>query len=727
MENLKIDIDADGIALITIDMPKRSMNVLNEGSIADYAEAVEKVIADETIKGAVVTSGKPSFIAGADLDWILSLAEADLPGEQRAINVYETVMKLQRIMRRTENGGKPFVAAVNGLALGGGLELCLACTRRIVADDPRIQLGLPEAKVGLLPGGGGTQRFARIMGPLKALPLLLEGRALSPAEALKLGIVDEIVPAADLVSRAKAWILSSKPEDWVKPWDQKGYKAPGDDPRTMEGSLAFSAANAMNRKKTFGNYPNLDAIQKAVYDGINVPLDTALRIESRYFATLMVSDVARNMVRTQFVNLQKANKLEGRPAEVAARKVTKLGVLGAGMMGAAIAHVAAKSGIPVIVIDRDQPSADKVLDHIRAASASDLAKGRTSQAAIDKLLALLTPTTDYSALSGAELVVEAVFEDSAIKADVTGKAEAVLGADAVFASNTSSIPISSLAEASSRPEQFVGIHFFSPVERMPLVEIIMGGKTGQAALALAMDFCRQIRKTPIVVNDGRFFYTSRVFATYTTEGCLMVQEGISPVLIENAGKMAGMPVAPLALCDEISLDLIYHINKQDAKDVGRGFPGSPAEALIERMIEKERRPGKKAGKGFYDYPADGHKRLWQGLADVATLRADQPEASALIERLLVIQALEAARCLEEGIVATPADADVGAYLGWGFAPWTGGPISYIDTIGAAKFVETCRTLEASCGPRFRPSESLVRMAESGERFYALRGAAEKAA
>jgi 3-hydroxyacyl-CoA dehydrogenase/enoyl-CoA hydratase/3-hydroxybutyryl-CoA epimerase len=623
------------------------------------------VLSDHAIKGAVVTSGKPSFVAGADLDWILALAQADLPAQQRVLNVYNTALKLQLLLRRTENSGKPFVAAINGLALGGGFELCLACTRRVLADDPKIQIGLPEAKVGLLPGGGGTQRFARILGPLQALPYLLEGRSISPSDAMKLKLVDELAPVGEIVARAKAWILSSTPEDWIKPWDKKGYKAPGDDPRTLEGSLAFAAANALQRKKTYGNYPALDAIQKAVYDGINVPLDTALRIETRQFANVMVSDVAKNMVRTQFVNLQRANKLESRPKGIPNKKVNRLGVLGAGMMGAAIAHVAAKAGIDVVVVDRDQASADKVLQHIQAVNASDLAKGRISQAAIEKLLAHVTPTSDYSALAGSDLVIEAVFEDSAVKAEVTRRAEAFLDLDAVFASNTSSIPITSLAQSSDRPDRFIGLHFFSPVERMPLVEIIMGKSTGQEALARAMDFVKQIRKTPMVVNDSRFFYTSRVFATYTTEGCLLLTEGVSPALIENAGRMVGMPVSPLALCDEISLDLIYNINKQDAKDLDRPYPGSPAETLIQRMVERENRLGKKVRAGFYDYPSDGPKRLWSGLGDIAPSSDPQPNVDEVKQRLLVIQALEAIRCLEEGVVTTPDDADVGAYLGWG--------------------------------------------------------------
>lgn len=716
MDNVKLDVGADGVALITFDMPGRTMNVLNEASIAEYDAAVERVLTDPAIRGAVVTSGKPAFIAGADLDWILSLAQADLPGKERARNVYATAMKLQLLLRRTENGGKPFVAAVNGLVLGGGLELCLACTRIIAADDPRIQLGLPEAKVGLLPGGGGTQRLARIMGPLTALSYLLDGRSFAPREALKTGIIAEVAPAEEIVQRARDWILASKPEDWIKPWDRKGYKAPGDDPRTMEGSQAFAAANALQRKKTWGNFPNLDAIQMAVYDGINVPLDTALKIETRYFANLMVTDIARNMVRTQFVNLQKAAKLGGRPKAVPVRKVARLGVLGAGMMGAGIAHVAARAGVSVVVIDRDLETAGRAVAHARALCDADVAKGRLSEAAAAEIVARITPAADHSALAGVDLVIEAVFEDRTVKAEVTKAASAAAGASAVFASNTSTLPISGLAEAVSDRSRFIGMHFFSPVEKMPLVEIIMGRETGDEALALALDFTRQLRKTPIVVNDSRGFYTSRVFATYTREGCLMLTEGVTPALIDNAGRLAGMPVGPLALCDEVALDLIDRVSRQEAADVGRDFPATPNEELIAGLVAQGR-VGRKAGKGFYDYPADARKRFWHGLADIAPLADIQPDAAQVKERLLTIQALEAVRCLEEGVVGSPEDADVGAYLGWGFAPWTGGPISYIDTVGIEAFVSACHRLEKAHDARFRPTEKLERMARSRETFY----------
>jgi 3-hydroxyacyl-CoA dehydrogenase/enoyl-CoA hydratase/3-hydroxybutyryl-CoA epimerase len=716
-QDVSLTVDENGVALITFDMPGRTMNVLNEESITAYSAAVEKVLADAQIRGAVVTSAKPSFIAGADLDWILSLAQSERPKEERALAIYRLVMRLQTLFRKTETGGKPLVAAVNGTALGGGLELALACSRLFVADDPSIQLGLPEAKVGLLPGGGGTQRFSRILGPLEALPLLSEGRTMPPAEALRLGLVDEVVPAAELVARARAFVLAASPADIVKPWDKKGYHPPGADPRTGDGSMRFSASNAIQRKRTYGNYPALDAIQKAVYDGLNVPLDAALRIEARQFALVMVSDAARNMVRTQFVNLQKANKLPARPKSVPPGKVRRLGVLGAGMMGAAIAHVAARAGIVVAVIDTDMAKAARAPDHARRQSEGDLAKRRMSEAQRDEILARVVPTTDFAALADADLVVEAVFENGDLKREVIRKAEAVMRKDAILATNTSTIPITSLAQASERPDRFVGIHFFSPVERMPLVEVIRGRQTGDEAIARALDFAKQLRKTPILVNDSRGFYTSRVFATYTSEGCRMLCEGIAPALIENAGRMAGMPVPPLALCDEIALNLITRVDAETAKDVGTSYPSSPAQALVARMVEREGRPGRKAGKGFYDYPSDGPKRLWPGLKTLAPPRPEQPDAQDLRARLLTIQALEAARCLNEGVVATPADADVAAVLGWGFAPWTGGPISYIDTIGVGAFVATCETLAAALGDRFDPGDGLRRMAAERATFY----------
>jgi 3-hydroxyacyl-CoA dehydrogenase/enoyl-CoA hydratase/3-hydroxybutyryl-CoA epimerase len=712
---IRIEVGSDGVALITWEMPGRSMNVMDSTSNGQFAAAVDKVLADPAIKGAVVTSGKSSFIAGADLEMLEELAVAAGTREDHTRRIYDAVRVLQNTFRKLETGGKPFAAAINGTALGGGFELCLACHYRVVTDDPKAQLGLPEAKVGLLPGAGGTQRYVRMLGALESLPLLLEGKAMGPAEALKRKLVDRVAPVGELVAIARAWVLQAKPEDVVKPWDRKGFTVPGADPRTYIGANMFSAAYAMQRKRTWGNYINLDQIMKAVYEGMLVDMDAAMRIEARCFTTTLLAPNTRNIVRTNFVNMQKASKLSRRPQGFAKREFRKVGVLGAGMMGAGIANVTAQAGIEVVLIDRDQATADRGREHVQKEAAAAVAKGRMTQAAMDTLLARVTATADYEKLKGADLIIEAVFEDRAIKAEVTKRAAPFLAPDGVFASNTSTLPISGLAEAAPDQERFIGLHFFSPVERMPLVEIIRGKRTGDAALALAMDFVQKLRKTPIVVNDSRGFYTSRVFGTYTNEGHAMLCEGVAPALIENAGRMTGMPMPPLALTDEIALDLVYKVQLQAAKDNNRSHPATREEKLIADLVLKEGRTGRKSGKGFYDYPA---KSFWPGLSNHVTTAATQPDVETLKTRFLTIQALEAARCLEEGVLTDPADGDVGALLGWGFAPWTGGPLSYIEMIGLQAFVDTCDRLAQAHGERFKPSAWLRQRAKDGKPFYA---------
>jgi len=725
MVNLTLARGEDGIAVITWDMPGRSMNVMNDASMAEFASAVDQALSDPETKGVVITSGKPAFIAGADLDWL----EAMLAGtagetkEARIRSLFDTFMDVHRLFRRIETAKKPFVAAINGTALGGGFELCLACHRRIATDDPRALLGLPESKIGLFPGFGGTQRYTHMLGALEALTLLLEGTYLSPAQALARGLVDEVAPAAELVARAKDWIRAAPAEALVKPWDKPGFVAPGADPRTLAGVQAFSAANAMQRAKTYGNYPALDAIQSVVYRGMLVPLDTGLRIEAKAFAKLALNPRARNMVRTQFINLQRANRLAGRPAAVGRKRFSRIGVLGAGLMGSGIAHVAARAGIDVVLLDTDEETAGRGLDHIRRQQQIAVERGRASEAEASAVVARVRPTADYARIAGAELVIEAVFENREVKAEVTRRAEAVLGSEAIFASNTSTLPITGLAQASARPERFIGLHFFSPVERMPLVEIIRGERTGEEALAWSMDFVRQIGKTPIVVNDSRGFYTSRVFGTYTREAVLMLAEGVRPALIENGGKAAGMPMAPLALSDEVAISLIHQVAVQTAKDLGDKYRATAADRLIAEMVERQNRPGRRAGKGFYDYPADGPKRLWPGLAQLAPPAAMQPSLDEVKTRYLATQALEAARCLEENVVTDAAAADVGAILGWGFAPWTGGPLSYIDVLGTGPFVELCDRLAQQHGERFLPNTMLRDLARRGGSIYAERRAA----
>lgn len=728
MTNIRVEKDSDGIVTLTWDMPGRSMNVLSEDSIAEYGKAALEAIADASVKGVVVTSAKPAFIAGADLSMLEkqtgAASNAKASPEERAKAVFDNLMAFNLTLRKIEKGGKPFVAAVNGLALGGGLEVALACHTRIVADDPKVQLGLVEAKVGLMPGAGGTQRMARLMGTGQALPLMLEGRTLNPAAALKGGLIHKVVPAADLISEAKALIKSGQAKS-VQPWDEKGFKLPGGDPYTPAGNQVFVAGNAMLRAKTQGNYPALEAIMCAVYEGVLVPIDAGLRIEARYMTKVMMHPASRNMIRSLFINMQKANKLERRPKDVPPAKLSRIGVLGAGMMGAGIAYVTALAGLDVVLIDRSVEDAEKGKGYARSLLTKQVERGRMKPEAAEAILAKIKTTTDYNELKTAELVIEAVFEDRAIKADVTKRCAEVLPAHAVFASNTSTLPITGLAEAWRDAATFIGVHFFSPVDKMQLVEIIRGKQTNDATLAVAMDYVKRIRKTPVVVNDSRGFFTSRVFATYTGEGMRMLADGINPALIENAGKMTGMPMPPLALSDEVALDLIYKIGKQTAKDMGAAYKPSPIDGMIEKMVVELGRLGKKAGKGFYEYPAGGKKHLWSGLSGLVKRAAEQPGVDELKKRFLYIQALETARCFEENVITAAEDGDVGAILGWGFAPWSGGPLSLIDTVGVAEFVRECDRLAQAYGPRFAPNALLRKMAEKGETFY--RSGSSKAA
>jgi 3-hydroxyacyl-CoA dehydrogenase / enoyl-CoA hydratase / 3-hydroxybutyryl-CoA epimerase len=705
----------DGVAVIAWNMADRPMNVLNADSVAAFTAAAEKALADPAVTGIIVTSAKADFLAGADLD--------RLAGVSDAAQVYAGMQTYQGLLRKLETGKKPVVAAINGTALGGGYELALACHRRIAADDPKILLGLPEALVGLMPGAGGTQRLPRMIGARAALPLMMESRKLAPQAALKAGLVDQVVPRDQLLPAAKAW-LATKPEA-SQPWDRKGYRVPDGGVQSPVGYQTFMAGTAMLHAKTYGNYPAPLAIMSSVYEGLGIAFDAGLRIEARYFASIATGTVAQSMIRTLFFSMGEANKLGRRPAEVPQTQLTKVGVLGAGMMGAGIAYVSALAGLEVVLIDSTLESAEKGKGYSVKLLSDAVAKGRTTEAEKAAVLDRITPTTDYAPLAGSQLVIEAVFEDRAIKADVTKKAEAVIATDAIYASNTSTLPITGLAEASVRPASFIGLHFFSPVDRMPLVEIIKGKKTNARALAVAMDYVKRIRKTPIVVNDSRGFYTSRVFGTYVQEGLAMLAEGVAPALIENAGRMSGMPVGPLALSDEVSLDLMHKVAKQTRADLGNKFVERPGGPVVNLMVEQLGRIGKKAGKGFYEYPADGKKRLWPGLAEQFKPAAEQPDVAELKRRFLYVQSLEAVRCMDEKVVTDPRDADVGSILGWGFAPFTGGLISLIDGIGAAKFVAECKALARKHGPRFNPPKSLVEMAKNGGRYYAT--AAQRAA
>jgi 3-hydroxyacyl-CoA dehydrogenase/enoyl-CoA hydratase/3-hydroxybutyryl-CoA epimerase len=726
MNNFKIETDDAGIALITFDVPDRSMNTLTGDVIRELGEIAQTLSTDANIKGAIITSGKASgFCAGADLGELGGSLSAGATGEAGLRALFDSCFTLNKTFRAIETCGKPVVAAINGLALGGGLEICLASHYRIVADNPKIKLGLPEAKVGLLPGAGGTQRLPRLIGVMKAAPYLLEGKTMSPQEALGMGVVHEVVPEAELITAARKY-LTGKP-DAVAPWDKKEFKIPGGGPYTPATAQVFIMGNAMLRKQSYGNYPAQINIMKSVYEGLQVPIDAALRIESRYFAKTAMTPQARGMIRTLFLSMDQLSKGAMRPEGIAKSSADRVAVLGAGMMGAGIAYVQALAGIESILIDTTEEGANKGRDYSVNLTNKSVKRGKLAQDKADALLARIHPTTDYSQIKGADLVIEAVFEDRALKADVTKRAEAELADTAIFGSNTSTIPITSLAEASARPANFIGIHFFSPVDRMGLVEIIMAKDTGNEALAKAIDYVLKIKKTPIVVNDSRGFYTSRCFGTFVQEGLEMLVEGIAPAIIDNVGRATGMPRGPLEMNDDVALDLGYKVREQARKDLGDAYVAMPSDALIAKMVTELGRYGRKNSKGFYDYAADGSKRLWEGLADLAPVKvaAATPELIEEIRtRLLYRQAVEAARCMAENVVTDPRQADVGAILGWGFAPWTGGPISLIDGVGLEAFVKTCDDLTRKYGPRFAPPQMLRDMAAKGESFYA--SAAQKA-
>ena len=723
MKNFDLAIDADGIAIATWNMPGRSMNVIDFAVLEEIAEIAARLKEDKAIRGAVLASGKTSFCAGADLKWLQSFAGhfADAAkaefDEARIRSLMAEAGRFSHVFRALETCGKPIVAAITGTALGGGLELCLSCHRRIAADDPSAKIGQPEAKVGLLPGAGGTQRLPRLAGAEAALDLMLTGRHLDPAQALKLGILDEIAPAGELVERAKRWIQSGGKA--VQPWDEKGFKIPGGQPYGAQGMQMWPAANALYRKETFDNYDAQRAILKCVYDGLSVKsFDAALRIEARHFTKLLMGSQARNMIRSLFVSMQEIGKGARRPASVPQTRVRKLGIVGSGFMGAGIAYVAARAGLEVTLIDRDLANAEKGKAHAESVLAREMAKGRITEADRTSTLSLIKPTADYAALAGADLLIEAVFENRELKSNVLPKMEGALPANGILASNTSTLPISGLAGNLQRPGNFLGIHFFSPVDRMQLVEIIRGDKTSDETLAHAFDFVRQIGKTPIIVNDSRGFFTSRVVMTHKKEGIYMLEEGVPAALLENAGKAAGMPVGPLALADEVALDLSLKILQATRADMGDAYQRGPIDRVMEEMVEKRGRFGRKNGKGFYDYPPGQKKRLWPGLTEILPPK----DASAFVfaelkERLLLIQALETVRCFDEGVLTDVREADIGAILGFGFAPFTGGPLSYIDTMGSKAFLAKCRTYQRKYGDRYRPPALLVDMAKTGDTFY----------
>ncbi len=732
MTDFTMTTDADGVATIVWDTIGKSMNVMNQQGFTDLDMLVGQALTDDAVKGIIITSGKEgSFAGGMDLNIIAKMKES--AGDDPARGLFEGVMEMHGVLRRieragmdpkTNKGGKPIAAALPGTALGIGLEIPLACHRIFAADNPKAKIGLPEILVGIFPGAGGTTRLSRKLGAMGASPLLLEGKLNDPKKAKAAGVVDEVVPADELLSAAKAWVLSEP--KIVKPWDEKGYKMPGGAPYHPAGFMTFVGASAMVNGKTQGVYPAAKALLSAVYEGALVPFDTAIKIEARWFTNVLMNPSSSAMIRSLFINKEALEKGANRP-EAPDQKVKKVGVIGAGMMGAGISLVSALAGIQVVLIDSTQEAADRGKSYTAAYMDKGIARKKATEDKKAAVLGLINATTDYAALDGCDLIVEAVFEEPAVKAEVTAKVQAVTGPDCIFATNTSTLPITELAKASNDPEKFIGIHFFSPVDKMLLVEIIKGKETGSVAVAKALDYVRQIRKTPIVVNDERFFYANRCIIPYINEGIRMVKEGVEPALIENAAKLVGMPLGPLQLVDETSVDLGVKIAKATKAAMGDAYPDSEVDEVLFWMFD-QKRLGRKSSAGFYAYDDKGKRQgLWDGLTAQYPVADEQPDLVTVQHRLLFAQVLEAVRALEENVLEDIREGDVGAILGWGFAPWSGGPFSWLDIIGTPYAAERCDQLTEQFGDRFKTPDLLREMAAKGQEFYKRFGQAADAA
>lgn len=703
----------DGVVVLTLDMPGQSANTMNGAYREAMAATVERLEAEkDSFAGVVITSAKKTFFAGGDLNELIAVDKA------HAKDFYDGVLVLKAQLRRLETLGKPVVAAINGAALGGGWEICLACHYRVALDDKSVQLGLPEVTLGLLPGGGGVVRMVRMLGLEKALPYLLEGKKVRPQQALQAGLVHELAADRDeLLAKSRAWILANP--DAKQPWDNKAYQIPGGTPSSPKVAQMLAIAPSILRSKTQGCFPAPEKILCAAVEGAQVDFDTAHLIETRYFTELVTGQVAKNMIGTFWFQLNEINAGSSRPQGFAPNVTRKVGVLGAGMMGAGIAYVSASAGIEVVLKDINLAAAEKGKAHSAALLDKKVSRGQLTAEQRETTLARILPTASDDDLAGCDLIIEAVFEDRELKAKVSAAAQHVVGTDAVIASNTSTLPISGLATAVPDQAKFIGLHFFSPVDKMPLVEIIKGSHTSDETLARGFDFVLQIKKTPIVVNDSRGFFTSRVFGTFTNEGIAMLGEGVAAPMIETEARKAGMPVGPLAVSDEVSLSLMSHIRQQTAKDLqaeGKAVPTHPATAVIDLLVNEYKRVGKAAGGGFYEYPNGGQKYLWPELKS----RFERPEQRIspqdVRDRLLFIQAIETVRCVEEGVLMSTADANVGSIFGIGFAAWSGGALQFINQYGLNDFIARARYLAEQYGDRFTPPALLLEKAAQGDVF-----------
>ena len=713
MENIKNDlfefeVGADGIGILSINQVNNPTNLFSTEFITSYIELANNVVADKDIKGMILTSGRSMFMPGADLRELQTMG--DDPQK-----TFDGTMQMHQSLRALETAGKPFVAAINGTAMGGGLELCLTCHHRIVLNNVKIKLGFPEAKVGLLPAGGGNSKVPYLLGIQNSLIYLLQGKEVRPAQALKDGLIDDLAESQEeLIQKAKDWILANP--NPVQPWDNKKHRVPGGDVWSANGVQTLVGAAGNLGKMAHGNYPAQSYIMKVIHDGLPITIDRALEIEARYFIKLLASKEAKNMIRTGFMELQKAKKGIARPKTEPKYEIKKLGILGAGMMGAGIAYVSAKAGMNVVLKDVSQEGADKGKAYSKTILDKAISKNRSTPEKAEALLSKIEATADPASMKDCDLVIEAVFEDPKLKAIVTAETEAVLGADKVYASNTSTIPITELAKASSRPDNFIGIHFFSPVEKMPLVEIIVGEKTEAKAIAAAVDYTVAIGKIPIVVNDSRGFYTSRCFGTFVSEGSFMVEEGVPAAMVENVAKAEGMAVGPLAVIDEVTLTLGLHVYESDPT------PNKPAfqersYKMQKDLVDNHDRKGKKWGAGFYDYPKGLPKKLWPGLAEKYNANVDYLDKETVGKRILHRQAIEAFKCLEEGVLNSVVDGDLGSVLGWGFPIFTGGALSYIDFVGMQQFVAECDDFSSRFGARFAVPDGLRALSEAGKSIH----------
>lgn len=713
MEHIKNDlfefeVGTDGIGILSINQVNNPTNLFSTEFITAYIELANQVVADKEIKGMILTSGRSMFMPGADLRELQTMG--DDPQK-----TFDGTMQMHQALRALETAGKPFVAAINGTAMGGGLELCLTCHHRIVLNSVKIKLGFPEAKVGLLPAGGGNSKVPYLLGIQTSLMYLLQGKEVRPAQALKDGLIDDLAESQEeLIQKAKDWILANP--NPVQPWDNKKHRVPGGDVWSANGVQTLVGAAGNLSKMAHGNYPAQNYIIKVIHDGLPITIDRALEIEARYFIKLLASKEAKNMIRTGFMELQKAKKGIARPKTEPAYEIKKLGILGAGMMGAGIAYVSAKAGMDVVLKDVSQEGAEKGKAYSKAILDKAISKNRSTPEKAEALLSKIEATTDPASMKDCDLVIEAVFEDPKLKAIVTAETEAVLGADKVYASNTSTIPITELAKASSRPANFIGIHFFSPVEKMPLVEIIVGEKTEAKAIAAAVDYTVAIGKIPIVVNDSRGFYTSRCFGTFVSEGSFMVEEGVPAAMVENVAKGEGMAVGPLAVIDEVTLTLGLHVYESDPT------PNKPAfqersYKMQKDLVDNHGRKGKKWGAGFYDYPKGAPKKLWPGLAEKYNSNVAYLDKETVGKRILHRQAIEAFKCLEEGVLKSVVDGDLGSVLGWGFPIFTGGALSYIDFVGMQQFVAECDDFTSRFGARFAVPDALRALSEAGKSIH----------